>query len=386
MISLSKATPALLSIFVFCVSAFAQNECEPLLQNGLYENFKITKANTFSMDFRTYLLSDTFKSDLKNGKWGGSITVPVKGQPVSLGADANNEEVSSFQQLIRQETSLSISSSDYQVLTSSIPNVRLGEVYADCLDKQSNRTFRVIAQYGEDWASFDVKYNPSAPQDPLPKLQLFEVMNGANVSTTLKTGEAIGFSNLIRTGRDSKKDLVLSFQTDRGSVRYKIPGDAKPESAKDMPVGTIIASYLDVEHFYLATKNNERSPGGTWTAAKSKWCPADGRVVPGSLFLEIASQDRVPDLRGMFLRGLNVMEPVPQVSLSPDRSDPENRAVGSYQADEIKTHRHGYREPDGGGGSVQRGGMGLEPKITDPTGGSETRPKNVAVYYYIRIN
>jgi hypothetical protein len=388
MINFAKVISIMLVCLIFCLSTFAQNDCEKILENGLYEHLKITRANAFSSDFRTYLLSDTFKFDLKNGKWGGSITVPIEGVPVSLGANASEDEKNVFHQKIMQATNFSISKADYETIFSSIPNVNLGKVYNECIAIQINRIWRVVASFGENWASFEIKYNPPVSTDPMPKVQLINVINGTVTNTRLKLNETISNSENVATDRDPKKDLILSVQTDRGSVTYKIPADAEPEMAKDMPVGTIITSYLNVDQFYLATKNNEKSPGGIWTSGKSKWCPADGRIIPGSIFGRIASQSNVPDLRGMFLRGLNVMEAAPQIPLSVDRRDPDDRTVGTYQQDSFRSHSHPIgREPWINGSSGASGnGIGLRENNTGASGGAETRPKNIAVYYYIRIN
>ncbi len=87
------------------------------------------------------------------------------------------------------------------------------------------------------------------------------------------------------------------------------------------------------------------------------------------------------------MRGLNVMEATPQIPLNSDRKDSEDRTVGSYQQDQFKAHEHVYREVTSGGGSAAGGsGAGLTEKSTSGGGGAETRPKNIAVYYYIRIN
>jgi hypothetical protein len=80
--------------------------------------------------------------------------------------------------------------------------------------------------------------------------------------------------------------------------------------------------------------------------------------------------------RGRFLRGID----------STGTVDPDGvRAAGSVQADDFKSHSHNvYYSATGGLGNVwaalgsgSTGNTGL----TTPTGGDETRPKNVAVLY-----
>ena len=87
----------------------------------------------------------------------------------------------------------------------------------------------------------------------------------------------------------------------------------------------------------------------------------------------------IPDMRGVFARGLE--------SRATGGRDPDGvRAMGSYQADEFKSHTHTQmgtrRYADGNTlplllenfGDVQ----------TKPTGGDETRPKNIALNYIIK--
>lgn len=162
----------------------------------------------------------------------------------------------------------------------------------------------------------------------------------------------------------------------------------------DAEIGSIIASMVSWE---------AESSG-----FRAHYLPADGREVDkSSQYYALINRQRpsgqsdllqvyVPDLRGMFLRGLNANDPVPPVALSADRSDPEERIVGSYQADDLKKHSHAIVT------GFQNGGSGTTPDYAAPVinkahdytwanhtedyGGAETRPKNVAVFYYIRIN
>jgi microcystin-dependent protein len=112
---------------------------------------------------------------------------------------------------------------------------------------------------------------------------------------------------------------------------------------------------------------------------------AVSRATYADLFAEIGttfgSGDGVntfnlPDLRGVFVRGWD-----------DGRGYDSGRAFGSYQADEFKSHTHlSYSSPGTGQGytgvnSVQQS-AGSE--ATSTTGGSETRPKNVALLACIK--
>jgi hypothetical protein len=104
-------------------------------------------------------------------------------------------------------------------------------------------------------------------------------------------------------------------------------------------------------------------------------------------------------MRGVFMRGLDVFQATGEPPLDPVRSDPDRtRAVGSYQPDMLKQHQHelGY-----GKWGLKTGnccadlenldtGNQMTPVSTlpnkGPDSGPETRPKNVAMYYYVKIN
>jgi hypothetical protein len=72
---------------------------------------------------------------------------------------------------------------------------------------------------------------------------------------------------------------------------------------KQLPIGTIVASVIEPQKFVRFAGDK---PG--FDAHNSTWVPADGREVSGSFYSEEVSSV-VPDLRAMFLRGLNWSEP-----------------------------------------------------------------------------
>ncbi|MCP4133029.1 MAG: tail fiber protein, partial [bacterium] len=107
----------------------------------------------------------------------------------------------------------------------------------------------------------------------------------------------------------------------------------------------------------------------------------------------------LPDLRGRFLRGVSDGSDV-----DPDAGERENPnggntgdAVGTYQGDEFGEHSHEYWDiwlsesgasrivsSYGSGDSDHDNGQYQIKRTSDPTGDSETRPKNAAVNYIIK--
>jgi phage-related tail fiber protein len=95
-----------------------------------------------------------------------------------------------------------------------------------------------------------------------------------------------------------------------------------------------------------------------------------------------AERAHLPDLRGEFIRGWDN-----------DREVDPGRNLGTFQADELRTHAHIVPHnvqtfiPNAGGGFHSLDG-GPDRNIGNPsttsTGGIETRPRNIAVNFIIR--
>ena len=181
-----------------------------------------------------------------------------------------------------------------------------------------------------------------------------------------------------------------------------LPG---PE-AYQPPVGTVIASLLSESEFQgLFGKS---------------WALADGRAVEGSGYEKLTGNKNVPDFRGVFLRGKNH-------DRANDSGNPDgDLTAGTFQGDALQEHTHSYsrgekvpiiplhlgsadqehahsysrgkktrkerRSSESSGG--EDGGRGV-PAPAKTMGvdreegiriGSETRPRNVTVNLFVRID
>ncbi|MGO7300223.1 hypothetical protein ACC718_11785 [Rhizobium ruizarguesonis] len=161
------------------------------------------------------------------------------------------------------------------------------------------------------------------------------------------------------------------------------------------PIGTIVSSILPPVDFAEATGEKEAD-----TPTKRTWILADGRDVSGSKYATTTHLPSVPNMQGMFLRGLaRVDARKPGEFQDYATALPRQALTGTTGDDGEHTHGSGavYSKTDKydvPGGPVRS--VGVSP--TDPAGlhhhsvsingggDSETRPPNVAVYFYIKIN
>lgn len=116
-----------------------------------------------------------------------------------------------------------------------------------------------------------------------------------------------------------------------------------------------------------------------------EWVLMDGRNIAKSKLCKFSGLCDVPDARGVFVRGMNEKR---QGKLG----DPDgDRVVGEYQQDSFKSHHHQYVNSGVWGRSWRGSSEGPKTAYeqagnTNNTGGTETRPRNIALYTYIKIN
>ena len=180
----------------------------------------------------------------------------------------------------------------------------------------------------------------------------------------------------------------------KGSKVDTINGKIFIHKVENLPVGTIVSSVLRYETF-LSINGLDYSKDMKIV----KWVPCDGRYVNGAVYG--TKKSNVPDLRGLFLRNTNnyevVYEGVNKVKKA--QRNPDSTDVGKIQYDAIKGHRHSLSESINNygrhGGSeqnqpnagVMHRGKGTDAKTdVNEDWEEETRPKNMTVYFYIKIN
>jgi len=138
------------------------------------------------------------------------------------------------------------------------------------------------------------------------------------------------------------------------------------------------------------------------------WLLCDGRLVSRATYSALyaaigtvsgagdgASTFNLPDYRGMFLRGVDGTagaDPDAKYRTAGAPGGLQGNAVGTLEADQFVSHTHVIQGPNqwlANSGSpgpygISNGFTGHATAATDAAGGSETRPKNVAVNYIMK--
>ncbi|VFM95358.1 MAG: hypothetical protein BECKG1743D_GA0114223_100893 [Candidatus Kentron sp. G] len=265
--------------------------------------------------------------------------------------------------------------------------------------------------------SITFAYLPRDPGDPLLLRVADLTVKGGGVKhapTNIEAGTTLHqdtdyTQSFKRT--DPKEDISirLAFE-DRPAMEIAVVA-SRPRDA--VSVGTVVQSILPWEEYAEAL---EEDPA--FDAQTNQWSPCDGRDIAGSGLANIwKKRERVtelvaPDLRGVFLRGLNQFVADEKdhgvKAVSKERKDPGEQKgaklevreeAGVLQGENVGAHGHKFQGGGGKGmGHAKRGrdihyvwyGEGdvwqNSERSTKGNPEGEVRPKNVSMFYYIKIN
>lgn len=214
-----------------------------------------------------------------------------------------------------------------------------------------------------------------------------------NVFAILSSEEPVLIASL------SSAPSGYTVYTKVGAFNSSGVGDINGASEKDQgKVGDIIHSMLTEEQFILEN-------GGGWVLA-------DGRDVTGSKYATVTGNTTVPDMRGQFLRGKNNTRsdgqenPDGDVALGNQANDAMQRITGQWQTPRfaggatninnqtsvyslsIGTSRPGILDGtfrDSNLVTFDNSAGGKYKTDGDGSGNGETRPKNITVNIFIKI-
>ena len=413
---MKKVKFTLLLMTVFSLTVYSQNcdYCNAALAKQTTDDFETVRRSSyqsalstmFSYDYDFWMNYSTYTNKTSETDAGFGLFDIIDFDGSSSSTYTRSELKQKFEKIKSYYSqNRSIATDDYTWITQKSASQVVYDAWVKCLkDCPYNQKGIALNFVGDDQEYFimTLSWIPIDGTGTQIKVQNIVPVNAELIDDgELKDGSTLRpFSSLSRKFRriDINRDLSIVVNTDNaGPKTIKIPKYTAPEQPKiaEVPIGTVIASIFDYQTFsYL----NNQPP--IFDIAKSKWAPADGRSVVGSEFGNILTN--VPDLRGVFLRGLNQFykngEGAP--TQPTNQADPDNsRTAGKFQPDALGKHSHSVGPLNIGHSNLGNGGEWRitsedgpswnNTKITQTTnevGDTETRPKNVAVYYYIRIN
>lgn len=149
----------------------------------------------------------------------------------------------------------------------------------------------------------------------------------------------------------------------------------------------------DVKYSVLDPQQFNKINGAGWVLLSGTSLREVDSLYQASPLKGITQISSLPDARGVFIRGMNEG----RSKDSGDADGGDSRAVGSFQADQFKSHVHDIdnrntatrnqeRCASGNGENIVCGDENTNATLKIlPSGGSETRPRNIALYVYIKI-
>ena len=187
--------------------------------------------------------------------------------------------------------------------------------------------------------------------------------------TNLTAGTANGDAvNYLQLGGDAAREFAVATATTGNSAvnlsqlaGYISSGMVIPFAGSAVPTGWLECNGGAVSRTTYAA---------LFAAIGTLWGVGDG-----------STTFNLPETRGEFIRGYDH-----------SRGVDSGRAIGVWQDESFKSHTHvyytrsmtGYAGDSGSGGGMTTAATYDETKITASTGGSETRPRNVAMMYIIK--
>ena len=390
--------------FSISIHSFSQCDCNTALSSDLLSVSNQYNESSFRQFIYRYFKSTKKerKKMKKNYSNSFGLKAVVDGLPIEFSSDNSSgtdaQRFYSFEQEVLKNDY--VSSEIMQAISTRYMSTNQLTAYLACLKSSCGSQNGVTSEVGGD--PFDVFFVRVTFTNDLPNvsIKLDGDIQYAGCSpihdlvmekgVELKSGQSL-VQYFKRSNPDKMASLNVNFDQ---LVLNPIQLAKRDNNNTALPIGTIVASTLSFSEFHQQITEK------AFTSDRSIWAPCDGREVIGSSYSANFQKDFVPDLRGQFLRGQNSMGgPSEAEQATPNGENPrdgeaeKNRYV--YQEDGIAAHKHvtnlyQQRDDSGRGGAANDltvGGSQYNRTSQNNIGAAkETRPMNMYVYYYIRIN
>lgn len=386
--------------------------------NDLFDKDLKTTYSTFNQQNSKQIILKYFKSDQTTRKkmqndfsLEGSASAVIKKIPIDVGLNIGSSSSKDKYYSMYKETMENNYVSD-EVLQS---------LYLTALpDKSFSSYDKCLTLCGDIFNSAGITLRNISTQDNLVVLEMRFKSSPAGGKITVQdaiysTGTIVGEKKLekdvkildgqvlyehIKIRNDEDITVSITFKEGGTNPASLSIQNKKKKKSSDAPLGTIVASLLNYNEFLKLNGLEFESD-----LNKIIWVPCDGRKIGDKEGTYGAfSGGTSPDLRGLFLRSVNDMGAYNATVPSPNSENlnPDNNKAGKTQKDAFAEHKHDsgarvrgdwthagneYGTAKTGNGNVweHHKNHKYQTPYTSPVGENETRPKNISVYYYIKI-
>jgi hypothetical protein len=364
-------------------------DCSDLLKQGLREYTKvITQTENYQQTSSAICEAyQEFKSSGDAGKANAKYKSIFKGS-----ASYSKTQIEEIGKLYCEQNFALSTNGQYGEYQGSFIDPNYAQMYIACINASSkNVQLKLEPTDGKNESiSITASYLSFSSNRPKVTGILYDTskleVEGELKKAAIEKAELNGFSTLIAKRKDLSNsvpyqvgnEMVLArshqmtIQFENAAITIKFPAiyPNPPKLELIKGVGEIVASMLPVNKFLELY-------------GKSEWALADGSKTPINSSYKLISET-LPDLRGVFLRGKNYDKPT---NLGNPEGDLE---LGTYREDLFKQHDHGVtifndKYPRSGGTTFDMWRNNRDARTT-MEGGIETRPRNVTVNYFIKIN
>ena len=412
-------TRLLLLFFFTTLSTFSQSkECD--CSEALNKDLKNKYSNTQLIDVRIELYEYYKFVKNKDKKTKRTFNLSQEASAIVSGAffqgllSANSSSdkslIENIEKIIEKEQRIS-ESVFKKIIKEDFSDNQL-EAYKACLDNcpKQNGVYYEITGDLEDVFALNLNFSISVinkPKVTLSKTATLincEPIGGFILKKGLEIKNNTGVTQYLKI-IDKNKPAQISVSFKELSFNAINFGDEYIYgSSKTVPIGTIVSSVLKYQTF-LEVNRFKMSDN----MSKAIWVPCDGRNVLKSKYGDFSGN--VPDLRGLFLRNVNdynvKFDGVDKIK--DERKNPDDTNAGVFQnyamvnikgawigSNPNQTATGGitainYRYGDRNDWNWENKSTGKKfifdaSKSEGVKVSSENRPKNMTVYYYIKIN
>lgn len=388
------------AVFILPTAAAAQDysACNQILAEGARDQYDVTSLNQFRSYIRELLnySHEEISEYVTSGSGNISVPVPIAEAFIQAQAAGGFDErlFDSLYTKYSSDLTRDLSTEDFETVSIRVFNPDVVSAWKSCIETLSSSSndirYEVLGK-GDDVFSVRFRYFPNESTDPEKVVvEALTVTGGArkHIPTRIKSDtEMTAFTGYTQTFRRTDRASPISITLDLKGREGAVVNVAPLRRQDVLPIGTVITSLLPWPTFAEIADTSS-----SFSAEANLWAPCDGRSIIGSELSVATGRASTPDLRGVFLRGLNSFSSDEPSTVPARQRDPERRTPGSFQGHSLAAHSHNYvdqhGEDPGDWGPVSGPGnqTGSSSKKTSTVGGKETRPNNVAVFYYIKIN